>query len=813
MIFRRLIQSVPLCIILMSASVLKMHSQTTDLTGYKIFINPGHGGYDSNDRHITATDFWESEGNLVKGLFLRELLENLNATVYMSRTANTTADDLSLSVIDEMANAANVDFFLSIHSNGFDGTQNYPLVLFRGYDNQPVFPEAKNMALIMWQKLFEKGNCWTGPNLYVKGDWTFYPEWGDQVGLGVLRTLTMPGVLSEGSFHDYIPESWRLRNDDYLHHESWAFLRAFIEFYNSTPVNHGIIAGVVRDTLQTPTWYFKPGTRDENLPVNGANITLTPGNRIYQVDDLNNGFFFFDSLSPGEYNLHFDGPAGYYKDSLLVSVTPNKTTLADVYLQTDTTKAPEILGMMPDLADSIPVNQEFTFTFSMPMNPDSVQKAIEFIPEAALNYQWDDDYRTLKLGPSASLSPKTVYNIIVTSAACSRWKVRITEAQQYSFVTMNRSHLSIEKTYPSDGLAGVTLYPQIRVYFNAPVNEMSASSEIQLLNNDTGQPLTKVGEKFTVSSGKGAYYFETEQPLEPDKEYTVAMNAGLTDTDGYTLGENADFSFITRSKAYNTGDILEPFVEISKFWDPESSGSTTGTNNELTTFTLSSDVKFSGSGAGQLNYVFNVDSGGICRVFDTQKPSVGSNDSSVFGIWVFGDLSCNILEYWFYADGSVNQIVFVDEIDWAGWDFKTVPISTIPATGEILFHSMVIRQADEGSAVGTVWFDDASLYTPPEIEEPDIEDITVEFLPNPLTGIGIIKCTLIESSVVSLSIYNPDGRILEILDNTCLDKGVHKIQWAPSPALANGVYLIHIRIRPLSDLSGLTITKRWILVR
>ena len=29
-----------------------------DLTGYRIYINPGHGGYDSNDRFIAATGFW-----------------------------------------------------------------------------------------------------------------------------------------------------------------------------------------------------------------------------------------------------------------------------------------------------------------------------------------------------------------------------------------------------------------------------------------------------------------------------------------------------------------------------------------------------------------------------------------------------------------------------------------------------------------------------------------------------------------------------------------------------------------------------------
>ena len=53
-------------LILLSGTCL--NAQKTDLTGYRIFINPGHGGYDSDDRHMLATDFWESEGNLVKGL-------------------------------------------------------------------------------------------------------------------------------------------------------------------------------------------------------------------------------------------------------------------------------------------------------------------------------------------------------------------------------------------------------------------------------------------------------------------------------------------------------------------------------------------------------------------------------------------------------------------------------------------------------------------------------------------------------------------------------------------------------------------------
>ena len=47
-----------------------------DLSGVRIFINPGHGGYDSDDRNVVIAPysqgdqngFWESKSNLDKGM-------------------------------------------------------------------------------------------------------------------------------------------------------------------------------------------------------------------------------------------------------------------------------------------------------------------------------------------------------------------------------------------------------------------------------------------------------------------------------------------------------------------------------------------------------------------------------------------------------------------------------------------------------------------------------------------------------------------------------------------------------------------------
>ena len=57
----------------------------------------------------------------------------------------------------EEANAYGADFFFSIHSNatGTSSRVNQPLMLYRGFTNDPVSPEAKEMSLILNKQLLE----------------------------------------------------------------------------------------------------------------------------------------------------------------------------------------------------------------------------------------------------------------------------------------------------------------------------------------------------------------------------------------------------------------------------------------------------------------------------------------------------------------------------------------------------------------------------------------------------------------------------------------------------------------------------------
>ncbi len=332
-----------------------------NLDSARIYINPGHGGHDSNDRFIAETGFWESEGNLTKGLKLRDILEEYNALVEMSRILNRSVDDLPLSQIVNLANnsfsGAGADYFHSIHSNGFQGTANYTVLLYREAVSNP---NAIAMCNIMAPDIYQAHRTSAS---YVRGDLSFIG-----INLGVLNGLSMPGTLSEGSFHDYIPESWRLMNLDYREHESWAIARSFLDYFGAGDFQFGEIAGLVRDSQRDAGWahIVSSGTNDGKIPINNLTITLTPGNLIYQGGINNNGFFIFDSLMPGNYDLHYDAP-GYFMDSTFsISVLPNQTVFADKYLNPDPSfifppNTPEYIRITNGNDSTLIVNCDLTF--------------------------------------------------------------------------------------------------------------------------------------------------------------------------------------------------------------------------------------------------------------------------------------------------------------------------------------------------------------------------------------------------------------------------------------------------------------------
>ena len=313
----------------------------TNLSGLKIYVNAGHGGYDSNDRSCwtipvpetwtNPAGYWESKSNLVKALALEEMLKKAGATVIMSRRTNNSGirdmdyypgateaekeelrngDDRDLSAIAEEANANNVDHFLSIHTNALNGQTNYLLMLYHGYNDQPTVPQSDLMAASSGNiQIQNELTVWTSPKPLLRGDFTFY---GDDMGLGVLRPLTVPGFLSEGSFHDYAPETHRLMNDDYCKLEALRMFQHFHKWFGAPLPQTGTISGWVKssnelvDVLGEKKFVYVKNSDDQWLPLNGAKVELYKGDtKVAEkiTDDWYNGVFAFYDLEPGTYKL------------------------------------------------------------------------------------------------------------------------------------------------------------------------------------------------------------------------------------------------------------------------------------------------------------------------------------------------------------------------------------------------------------------------------------------------------------------------------------------------------------------------------
>ena len=317
----------------------------------RVFINPGHGGHDSDDRHIPtwvvgARDtlhYYESNSNLTKALALEEILTNKGYETALSRRTNNTEDDLDLFEIVSLAANSGADIFFSIHSNatGIEKRINFPLGLYRGWDGKPAVEGSLKLSeAVMRHAASNQLAVWTHDQR-SRGDWSFYTNWGYKVGLGVLRFNKLPGFLSEGSFHDYLPERERLFNDSYCWLEAWNQSLGMDDYFGrETKFKNGVIAGTIRwSDRQRNDDDQRLFGEDQLKPVNGALLRLYTGrgvmSRIYTLDIMDNGVFVFTNLPKDKYKLElYYGNEDLY-ETVKVKVRPNETSYKNLKLKTD----------------------------------------------------------------------------------------------------------------------------------------------------------------------------------------------------------------------------------------------------------------------------------------------------------------------------------------------------------------------------------------------------------------------------------------------------------------------------------------------
>jgi N-acetylmuramoyl-L-alanine amidase len=199
---------------------------TSSIAGKTIFLDPGHGGTADTDQYrVGPTGEREEWINLRVALMLRDMLEEKEAKVVMSRTADSA---VALQARAEMAKAADADVFLSIHHNATaDTTVNFPIIYFHGNasENRASVALARAVADQLREHMFDGDSP-----ISIASDHTIFPT----AGTSVLRhSYGIPGIIGEATFFTHPPEELRLKDKNYNRQEASAYVAALEDFFAS----------------------------------------------------------------------------------------------------------------------------------------------------------------------------------------------------------------------------------------------------------------------------------------------------------------------------------------------------------------------------------------------------------------------------------------------------------------------------------------------------------------------------------------------------------------------------------------------------
>lgn len=662
-------------------------ARAQDLSGVKIHINPGHGGWDSNDRGIATplypnigpnVGFWESQSNLDKGLQLREMLEKLGASVQMSRTQNRTEDDLPLSTIVRMANEYQADFMLSVHSNAGSGTANYVLQLYAGKDlnDMHVYPtpipwsdESRAISTeIAKNQIKNQLTHWTSANYSVYGDKTYarmFMGWSD--GYGVLRGLTVPGVISEGSMHDYIPENYRLMNMEYKWLEAWNFKKAFCTYFKNAEIPTGNVAGWVKDSrnLILDGTYKKYG-KDLLLPIDGAVVTIEETGGTYTVDNQRNGVYVFKDLNPGNYTVKVEAE-GYYPQETQISVVNNEITYLNFELNKVRNTPPQVISFSPDVpeTETVEASTDIVLEFNWDMDVESTIAAFSITPEVEGDFSFEDSQYRLRFKPFFPLEKSTLYTVKLDKSAKHPDNLSMEEDFIFQFTTKERNRLALLEGYPNEGNSGVYAKKPLFMYvFDKKLDSSNARDEINVYDSN-GAMIDKVTRSVKINKigdPYGDFSFELSNPLIAGNAYTVEIGSNLKDEAGVKFVEPIEIHFTASEVLVEDKTVIDDYEASGKY--SYDTGKSEGVSSA--SMIRSTSQKLFGNSGYKITAKFSNHE--AFAAFNSEEPLANTESSKVFGLHVYGDMSGNELQLQFEAGTEVKFLKLCD-LNFLGWEF------------------------------------------------------------------------------------------------------------------------------------------------
>lgn len=188
---------------------------------FTVVIDPGHGGRDPGK--VGTMETLEKDINLQISLYLKEILENQDIKVIMTRTEDqdlsTTTTNFKVSDMKErvsLIQESNADLVISIHQNSYTDPDVYGAQCFYRTNST----EGEKLASLIQKQIIASTNQTKIRNIKSNND--YY----------LLKRSPVPTIIVECGFLSNPQEEQLLLSEDYQRKMAWAIHLGILQYYN-----------------------------------------------------------------------------------------------------------------------------------------------------------------------------------------------------------------------------------------------------------------------------------------------------------------------------------------------------------------------------------------------------------------------------------------------------------------------------------------------------------------------------------------------------------------------------------------------------
>lgn len=638
-------------------------AETNGWGDFKLFLDPGHSARENRG-------LWGySEAQKVFGVsqYIKE---------YLLKYTDMPADNLKLcrnnevEIVDleersDMANAWGADFFYAIHSDA-SADNNTTVTLFGGWrkDGEEIektpnggkaFGEILNPNLTGVMRITTRGN-WYDRCYYDRSPATHgnqYPY------LSVNRRTNMASLLSEGGYHTIASQQQLNINKDYKRLEAFAAFQSILKYHNMKNPVQTFLTGIITNS-------------ENNVPIDG--VTVTVDGKTYTTDTwestfkdytnnpdlIHNGFYLFEGIDAGKTVEVTFAAKGFETVTKTATIKSNpegqsndNVTWLDVQM---TSNAPaKIATTSVENPNSVSPIYPIILTFSRNMDKSSVEKAFAIDNDGNVSLTWVNDY-TLSIDIS-KLTPLKTYNITIDGSIAKNSQTQqpfdgngdgIGGDNYKLTITMAEPDVTPAKVVSTDpaigGEVAFTLRPVVRIEYDEILNwnDDKNSDCLTVVDKDGKSYAGTLTHTVINEASVLQYYFNEDLPL--DKCFKVTVKAGLADMSG-NLTDEFSFRFLSEYRGVVSSTTLLPLDNVTGFWAPDGSGSSSGLTQEANSFTQGDiGVRPENPKSAKLKYDFDqayTGGGWQIREYHSSQNVNGTTKDGVLTFWLYGDGSNN----------------------------------------------------------------------------------------------------------------------------------------------------------------------------